>query len=203
MVDNRVLLIYTFLSNTIFFGGINVKKTSRVYEMSIIGVMAAIICILGPLSIPIGLIPISFAVLAIYLSLYSLGMKKGTISVMIYILIGLVGIPVFSGFSGGPSKLLGPTGGYIIGYIFMALIAGSFIDKFTDKWYLCFAGMVLGTAVCYAIGTVWLSYQANMPASAALAAGVIPFIPGDLAKILIASFVGPLIRKQLIRANLF
>ncbi len=179
------------------------KNRSKVYEMAIIGVMAAIICILGPLSIPVGVVPISFTNLAIYFALYALGMKKGTISYIIYMLIGFVGMPVFSNFSGGPSKLLGPTGGYIIGFVFMALIAGFFIDNFTDKSILCFAGMVLGTAVCYALGTIWLSYQANMPASAALAAGVITFIPGDLVKILIAAFAGPGIRKRLINANLF
>lgn len=175
---------------------------SRVYQIVIIGVMAAVICILGPLSIPIGVVPITLTNLAIYLALYILGMKKGTISYLIYMLIGFVGIPVFSGFTGGPSKLLGPTGGYIIGFIFMALIAGYFIDKFLDRWYLCFIGMTLGTALCYGFGTIWLSYQANMSINAALAAGVIPFIPGDLAKILLATIVGPQIHKRLIKANL-
>jgi biotin transport system substrate-specific component len=179
------------------------ENKSNVYQMAIKGVMAAVICILGPLSIPIGVVPISFTNLAIYFVLYTLGMKKGTISYIIYILIGFVGLPVFSGFTSGPSKLLGPTGGYIIGFIFMALIAGFFIDRFFDKWYLCFAGMVLGTAVCYSFGTIWLSYQANLSASKALAAGVIPFIPGDLVKILIATFIGAQIRKRLIKANLF
>jgi biotin transport system substrate-specific component len=179
------------------------KKKSNIYQMAIIGVMAAVICILGPLSIPIGVIPISFTNLAIYFILYTLGMKKGTISYIIYMLIGFVGIPVFSGFTGGPSKLFGPTGGYIIGFFFMALIAGFFIDAFFDKWYLCFIGMILGTAVCYVFGTIWLSYQAHISLGSALAAGVIPFIPGDLTKILIATFIGPQIRRQLIKANLF
>lgn len=179
------------------------ENTSKVYQMSSVGVMAAIICILGPLSIPIGVVPISFTNLAIYFALYTIGMKKGTLSYIIYMLIGLTGIPVFSSFTGGPTKLLGPTGGYIIGFIFMALIAGLFIDAFFEKWYLCFTGMVLGTAVCYVFGTLWLSYQANISTSAALVAGVIPFIPGDLTKIFIAAFIGPQIRKRLIKANLF
>lgn len=179
------------------------KKKSKIFEMSITGVMAAVICILGPLSIPIGLVPISFTNLAIYFSLYTLGMKRGTISYLIYMLIGFIGLPVFSGFTGGPPKLFGPTGGYIIGFIFMALIAGFFIDKYFDKWYLCFLGMVLGTAICYGFGTTWLAYQANISASAAIAAGVIPFIPGDLAKIFVATFIGPQIRKRLMNTNLF
>lgn len=179
------------------------KNKSKVYQMTIIGVMAAVICILGPLSIPIGLVPISFTNLAIYFALYTLGMKKGTISYFIYVLIGFVGIPVFSNFSSGPAKLLGPTGGYIIGFVFMAIIAGYFIDKYFDKWYMCFIGMVLGTAVCYAFGTTWLAFQAGLTAGKALSLGVIPFIPGDLVKILVATFIGPQIRKRLIKANLF
>ncbi|NLK72941.1 MAG: biotin transporter BioY [Clostridiales bacterium] len=179
------------------------KNKSNVYKMSIIAVMAAVICILGPLSIPIGPVPISFTNLAIFISLYTLGMKKGTMSYIIYMFIGFVGVPVFSGFSSGPSKLLGPTGGYLIGFILMALIAGFFIDKYFDKIYLCFAGMVLGDIVCYIVGTAWLAYQANMSLSAALAVGVIPFIPGDLVKILISAWIGPKIRKRLIKAGLF
>ena len=83
-------------------------KKSNVYKITIIGLMAAVICILGPFSIPIGVIPISFTNLAIYFALYILGTKKASMSFLIYMLIGLVGVPVFSGFSGGPSKLLGP-----------------------------------------------------------------------------------------------
>lgn len=179
------------------------EKRSVVYQIASIGIMAAVICILGPLSIPIGLVPISFTNLAIYLVLYALGMKKGTVSYLVYMVIGFIGAPVFSGFSGGPFKILGPTGGYIIGFMFMALISGFFIDKFIDKWYLCLAGMVAGTAVCYIFGTLWLSYQANMSIKAALFAGVIPFIPGDLAKMLIAAYIGPQIRKGLVKAKLF
>ncbi len=179
------------------------KNKSKVYQMAIIGVLTAVICILGPLSIPIGLVPISFTTLAIFIALYALGMKKGILSTTLYIVIGFVGIPVFSSFSSGPAKLFGPTGGYIIGYVFMALIAGYFIDRYIDKWFLCVTGMVIGSVVLYIFGTAWLAYQANLTVGAALAAGVIPFIPGDLAKIAIATLVGPLLRKRLIKARLF
>lgn len=181
----------------------NSTNKSKVYQMAIIGLMAAVICILGPLSIPIGLIPISFTNFAIYISLYILGMKKGTFSLIIYLLVGFAGVPVFSGFSSGPARIFGPTGGYLIGFIFMAIIAGFFIDKIFNKWYLSIVGMILGTAVCYIIGTAWLAYQANISISAALAAGVLPFIPGDLAKIILSASIGPKIRNRLIRANLF
>ena len=183
----------------------NIKSTknSKVYRMANIGVMSAVLCILGPLSIPIGLVPISFTNLGIYITVYTLGMKKGTLSFLIYLLVGFAGIPVFSGFTSGPSKLLGPTGGYLIGFIFMTLIAGFFIDRFTNKRSLCVVGMILGTAVCYLFGTLWLAYQANISASSAFSVGVIPFIPGDLVKIMISAYLGPKIRNLLLKAHLF
>ena len=179
------------------------KKTkTNVREMALIAVMAAVTCVLGPLSVPIGVVPISFTNLAVYLAIYVLGCKRGTISYIVYLLIGLVGVPVFSRFTGGGGKLFGPTGGYLIGFIFMALICGWFIDKFDCKLVPSFVGMVLGTIVCYVFGTVWLAYQAGMSFYAALAAGVLPFIIGDLVKMVIAAVIGPQVRRQLARAGL-
>ena len=179
-------------------------STSKTKTMALIGVMAAVTCILGPLSlaIPVSPVPISLTNLAVYFAIYVLGMKRGTISYCIYLLLGLAGLPVFAAFTVGAGKLFGPTGGYLIGFIFMALICGFFIEKWEKKLYMHFIGMVLGTAVCYFFGTAWLAYTAHMGFAAALAAGVIPFIPGDLAKIIIAMIAGPVIRKQLKRAGL-
>ncbi len=180
------------------------KPRVRTSTLTMIGVMAAVTCILGPLSltIPVSPVPISLTNLAIYFTLYILGMKKGTASYVIYLLLGFVGLPVFSSFTSGPGKLLGPTGGYLIGFIFLALIAGFFIDKWPGHMALCLIGMILGTAVCYLFGTIWLAYQAHMEFSAALAAGVIPFIPGDLVKMVLAMILGPQIRKRLKKAGL-
>lgn len=177
---------------------------NKTKTMALIGVMAAVTCILGPLSlaIPVSPVPISLTNLAVYFAIYVLGMKRGTISYCIYLLLGLIGLPVFAAFTGGAGKLFGPTGGYLIGFIFMALICGFFIEKWEKKLYMHFIGMVLGTAVCYVFGTAWLAYTAHMGFAAALAAGVIPFIPGDLVKIIIAMIAGPIIRKQLKRAGL-
>lgn len=179
------------------------KKQSRVYQLASIGVTSAIICILGPLSIPIGIIPITFTNLAIYIALYALGTKKALISLIIYLLLGFSGLPVFSNFSGGPSSLLGPTGGYLIGFIFMALIGGFFIDRFTDNRYLPALGMIIGTLACYILGSIWLSYQAGIGFKAALSIGVFPFIIGDLAKILLSTYIGKKIRQLLIQLGLF
>ena len=175
------------------------KKLS-VRDLTMIGVMAAVTCVLAPLSIPIGPVPISLTNLAIYFTLYLLGMVKGTVTYCIYLLIGLIGVPVFSGFTSGPEKLFGPTGGYLIGFIPMAVIAGVFIDHFRSNWILCLIGMVIGTAVCYALGTAWLAYQAGYDMKTALWIGVIPFIPGDLIKMILAMIFGPQIRKRIQKA---
>lgn len=165
--------------------------------LCMIALMAAVTCILGPLSLPIGPVPISFTNLAIYFAVILLGTKKGTISYLVYLLIGLVGVPVFSGFTGGPGKLLGPTGGYLIGFIFMALISGFFIEHFHYKIGMSIVGMILGTIVTYVFGTAWLAIEAGMGFYAALMAGVIPFIIGDLIKIFIAAFLGLQIKKRI------
>jgi biotin transport system substrate-specific component len=180
----------------------NINKMNT-RHLALIGVMSAVICVLGPLSLPIGIVPISLTNLAIYFAVYILGGKKGTLSYIVYLFIGLVGLPVFSGFSGGFPKLAGPTGGYLIGFAFMAFISGIFIDKFSDKIYICFLGMVIGTIVTYIFGTAWLAYVAHMTFNKALAVGVLPFIPGDIIKIFIASLIGPQIKNRIIKAGLY
>ena len=114
-------------------GNTQTLRTTNTYAMAVTALMTAVTCILAPLSIPIGPVPISLTNFAIYLALYLLDWKKGTVSYIIYLLLGLVGLPVFSGFTGGLGKLAGPTGGYIIGFIPMAIIAGIVIDKFSQR----------------------------------------------------------------------
>ena len=171
--------------------------TSKTFTLTSIALMTAVTCILGPLAIPIGPVPVSLTPLAVFLSVYILGTKKGTLATILYLLIGAVGVPVFSGFAGGLGKLAGPTGGYLIGFIFMALISGWFIFRFYDKVVIQFLGMLLGLAVLYAFGTAWLSISAGMSFGAALAAGVIPFIGFDIAKIIVAILLGRAVRKRL------
>lgn len=177
-------------------GGIPVR------DMTKIAIFAALMCILGPLSIPIGPVPISLTTLVIYIMVYVLGMKRGVISCVIYILLGLVGLPVFSGFSFGPSKLLGPTGGYIIGYIFVVLIVGAIIDHWPEKYWLHLIGFIVGTAVLYAFGTAWFIYLMKCTLAYAMSVCVVPFIPGDLCKIVLAMLIGSQVRRALIKANL-
>lgn len=175
--------------------------SKSIKAMSMTAMMAAVICVLSPMSIPIGPVPLSLSTMATFLALYLLGWKLGTVSCAVYILIGLLGIPVFTGFSGGPGKILGPTGGYIIGYIPMALIAGLGIDRSNSR-IVQFAAMILGSAVCYIFGTVWFCILMDFTIAAALSTCVFPFIPGDIAKIIIVLTIGPMLRNRLQRAGL-
>ena len=167
--------------------------------MTLIAVMAALICVAGPLSIAIGPIPLSLASFAVYLAGAILGWKKGTLAVAIYLLIGLVGVPVFSGFSGGFQKLAGVTGGYLIGYLPCALITGLGAGEEKPRWLLPLR-MVLGTVALYAIGTAWFMIQTKNTLAASMGMCVIPFLPGDAVKIiaatLIAMPVGKAVRAQ-------
>lgn len=162
-------------------------------QMVLIALMTAVTCVLGPLSIPLPFspVPISLTNFAIFLAIFVLGMKNGTISFIIYLLLGAVGVPVFSSFRGGFQVLAGPTGGYLIGFIFLALIMGFALDHFDRKLVPTIIGMIIGMAVCYAFGTVWLAKLLSLSFKEGLMMGVIPYLPGDAAKIIIAAIVGP------------
>ncbi len=203
------------------------NKTRRLTKIALV---AALLCVISPFAItfPFSPVPISLATLMLYLSVYIVGKRDAVISCGIYLLIGLVGIPVFSGFTGGIGKVLGPTGGYMIGYLFLTYISGFFWEKCNkakmceksrfDKgekdydnrnrgkngiYYLMQSlGMVLGTAVCYLFGSLWLSYQAGVELHAALNIGVFPFIPGDVVKIAAGVVLGTAVRRRLVKAGI-
>ncbi len=171
-------------------------------DMVLIALITAVTCILAPFSIPIPVspVPISLTNLVLYFSIYLLGWKFATISYIVYLLLGFVGLPVFSGFTGGVAKLAGPTGGYLVGFIFLTIIAGIFAEKSNQKGIPCCIGIILGTAVCYLFGTVWLAKQLNLTFYQGLAVGVIPYLPGDCIKMILALVFAPRIVKRIHRS---
>ena len=105
----------------------------NVRSMVFMAIFAALICVAAPYAIPMpGLVPISLGTFAIYLTGAMLGGKRGTVAVCVYILLGAIGLPVFTGFAGGFAKLLGPTGGYIVGYVPLVLLTGYAVKKALD-----------------------------------------------------------------------
>ncbi len=171
-------------------------------KITVTAVMTALICAISPWTIPVGPVPLSLASFGVYLAACVVDWKTGTISVFCYVIIGAIGLPVFSGGGGGFGKLAGPTGGYIIGYIFCALIIGVLVDIFGKRRiigkFIYPLSMIIGTVVLYAFGTVWYMWQApDISFGAALLICVVPFLIGDGIKIAIASVVCPQLRKTL------
>lgn len=177
------------------------KKTT-VFNMTSCALMAALMCVLCPVSVPIGPIPISLGILVILLTVYVLGTWRALISYTVYLLLGAVGMPVFSGFQGGLAKLAGPTGGYLVGFWLMILVSGLIMELCKRNLLLTVLGMVVGVAVDYVIGTAWFVFQTESTVAHALDVCVFPFIPFDAAKIAIAVLFGSLIYKGLQRAKL-
>ena len=177
------------------------EKKLTTYQMAVTALMAAVMCVLGPLTVPIGAVPISLANFVICLTAWLLGPKFGTLSVAVYLCIGLIGVPVFSGYGAGLAKIAGPTGGYLVGYLLLALIGGLFIEKSNGNPVVSGIGLVLGDAVCYVLGTAWFVFQMQCELGYALSVCVYPFIALDLAKIVVSCVVGALLRKRLVQAG--
>ena len=157
-----------------------------------IALMAAVLCVLAPWKIPVGPIPITLASFGVYLAAGVLGPLVGTIAVVVYVLLGAVGVPVFSGFTGGAGCLLGLTGGYILGYIPCAAVSGLLMGRNAPLWRRALA-LVAGTAVLYALGTAMYCIQSGKALAAALAACVLPFLPLDAVKIAVCAVALPLL----------
>ena len=147
----------------------------------------ALTAICSQIQIPLPMVPINLALFAIYLAGTILGPKYGTLSIIAYVLLGGIGAPIFAGFTGGFSYIVGATGGYIVGYIFTALIVGLITKKFGYRWWTLVIAMVLGLAVCYILGTIWFMYVTSNSLAVSLSYCVIPFLPGDVVKIMLAA----------------
>lgn len=171
------------------------KLTS--HQMTAAALMCAVLCVLAPLSLPIGIVHLSLANLVICFSAWLLGAKLATLSVALYLALGAVGLPVFTGYSAGAGKLAGPTGGYLIGYLFLAAIGGFFVEKSHGQPVLSCIGLALGVAVSYICGTVWFILQMSCSLHSALAVCVYPFVLFDLFKIVLSCAVGPVLRRRL------
>ena len=179
-------------------GAANRRKT---YDIAFIGIFTALIAICSWISIPTP-IPFSLQTFAVFLAVSVLGGKRGTLAVVVYVLLGAVGVPVFAEFTGGIDIILRNTGGYIIGFIFTALIMWLVESLFGRKLWVQGISMVLGMTACYAIGTAWfmIVYMRDTGAvglSTVLGWCVIPFIIPDAVKIALALTLSNVLKKPL------
>lgn len=158
-------------------------------EMILCALFAALTAVFSQLAIPLAPVPINLATFSVFLAGGLLGAKYGALSQLVYVLLGAFGLPVFTGMSGGFGRIMGPTGGYIAGYVAAAFLTGFLISKLPRGFWSCVLAMVAGLAACYALGTLWFVQLTGNPLSSALTICVIPFLPGDAAKITLASLV--------------
>lgn len=166
------------------------KSKTNILSMVYIALMAVIITVCSWISIP-GPVPFTLQTFAVFTALLLLGTRDGLISIVVYLLLGAVGVPVFSGFSGGIGHLLGPTGGYLIGFIVMGFVFGIVSHFIRHPLASAIVSSILGLAACYAFGTVWfvIVYSQTKSAitfSAALSMCVLPFIIPDAIKMALA-----------------
>ncbi len=169
----------------------------KVHKIAFTGIMAAIICLIAPFSLPTGTIPISLATFAIYITACTVNVRISACAITIYILLGAAGLPVFSAFRGGFHIIAGVTGGYILGYIPCAAIIGLLVGKFENKKWIYPLSMILGTIICWITGTLWYMIQTGSRFIFAVTVCVVPFVIGDIIKISAASALGITLRKRL------
>ncbi len=175
------------------------KRSTKTYDIVYVALFAVLITICSWISIQTT-VPFTLQTMGVFLAVGILGGRRGTLSVLVYILLGAIGLPVFSGFTGGIGILLGSTGGYIIGFLFSALAMWGIEHLFGTSMPVQLISMLIGLAICYAFGTVWFMVvysRSNDAVSLATVLGwcVIPFIIPDLIKIAVALLIAPRVRK--------
>ncbi|WP_338749045.1 biotin transporter BioY [Bacillus sp. FJAT-52991] len=178
------------------------KQHEKLRMMLTAALFAAIIGIMAQVTIPLPLVPITGQTLAVGLAATILGSRYGALSAIIYMLLGAVGIPVFSGMSAGMGVIFGPTGGYIVSFIFSAFITGLYIEKTSATVTQAFIANAIGMLINLTFGTVWLKVMADLSWAEAFVGGFTPFIIGGILKAFLAAWIGILARKRLQSARL-
>lgn len=176
------------------------KEKLRVLDIAYIALMAAVLAVCAWITIPLPMVAFTLQTMGVFLALALLGGKRGTLAVLVYILLGAVGVPVFSGFRGGLGALFGTTGGYIFGFIFTALLYWVITHFLGEKLPVQIIALVLGLFLCYAVGTAWFMYvyirdKGAMTLATALGGCVFPFIIPDLCKLALALLLGRRLRR--------
>ena len=170
---------------------------SKTYDIVYIAVFAVIMAICSWISIPLPgtSVPINLATFAVILAGLMLGSRDGAIAMLVFLALGAIGVPVFHSFTGGMGIVFGPTGGFLIGYIALAFFAGLAAKESEHpvRNYILFT--VIGEVVLYALGSVWFIFQAGSNIQTALMACVVPFLPGDAVKMVLAYLVAGRLKK--------
>ena len=156
-------------------------------EIVICGIITALLCVFGPIGIPVAGIPITLTTLIIYIAAFVFDPRISLTSVAIYIVLGCFGLPVFSGFAGGITHLIGPSGGFVVGYIPL-VISVSLLKNSNPKSLI---GIIIGTALLYLFGLIGYKMYTDQSVTTLLSVCVLPFLPGDIVKIILSLIISP------------
>lgn len=176
-------------------------RNQKLKQLIINAQFAIIIAILAQFTLPLGPIPLTGQTLAVGIVATILGGINGTITVAIYLLMGLIGLPVFAGGAAGIGALVGPTGGFLIGFLFNALLTGTLLEKTSFNYFWSLIANNLGALVTLLFGTFWLKISLQMAWGTAFSSGFIPFIIPGVIKAVAAAYLGIILRNALIRAK--
>ena len=170
----------------------------NVKNMMYSALFAALTAVASQISIPLPFtpIPINLATLVVVAAGGLLGAKWGSVSQCIYLLLGLTGVPVFAKFQGGLGTLLGPTGGYLVGYLVCAWICGMILEKKQERIGWIMGAMTMGIASCYLLGTIWFMVLTKNSFTYSLMQCVVPFLAGDAVKIIAGSLFVKKVKKS-------
>lgn len=159
-------------------------RTNATGRLTLAALMCALTAVLAQIQFPLPPVPVNLALLGVHLCGCLAGRRASAGAMAAYALLGAAGLPVFAGFAGGPSAVFGPTGGFIAGYILAAWAEGALMRRLPFTARALALSMLLGTAVCYACGLAWFMMTTGAALPAALAACMLPFLPGDALKLL-------------------
>lgn len=174
------------------------KRALSIQDLCLISVVTSILIIMAQISIPMPLgVPMTMQTFAVMLAGILLGPQKGTLTIIIYLLLGAIGLPVFSNFRGGLQCLIGPTGGFLFSFPIMALLTGFGAKYLSRRRIIFILTLISGNIINLLCGTVFFSILQKIPFSAAATTCLLPFIPATLLKIILVAIVGPNIRKRL------
>lgn len=160
------------------------RQNNRINDMVLVSLFSAVIAVSAQIAVPLGTIPFTLQTMAVLVASALLGLKRGVTSVAVYILLGIVGLPVFSGFRGGIGVLAGPTGGYITAFLIVGLIVGISVDKFGRNFSVLILSMLAGLLLCYVFGTLWFVLSTGTDFYSAFMLCVVPYVIFDLLKII-------------------
>jgi biotin transport system substrate-specific component len=161
-------------------------------RVALVGLFCALTAVGAQIQFPLPFSPVPI-VLSNFVALLAglvLGPRRGATSQLVYVLLGAVGVPVFAGFRGGPQILVGPTGGYLVGFVLAAAITGALGER-PAGFSRAAAAAAAGAVVIYITGVPWLALTVGIPLQRAVVLGVAPFLPGDAVKVVVAGMLAP------------